>query len=285
MLSFRETILVVDLSNVFYFCKPPWIEEKMIAGGYDMVNQFMVMLDIYMKVIQPSKIYFTIDGYPKWRYDIFPEYKGTRPREETPATEAFKRNRNAIKRLLKYFPVGNIYNENLEADDIAYIICKYYEDKDVDVVALSTDKDWLQLVNHFKNVKVYNQLKKVFIDKLDEDIVRTKCLTGDDSDNISGFYKIGPVTAKKILKDKETFFNWYNKLPEEGKQLYKRNLKLMSLKRIPEEYVTEVLKEIPDVDWRKKVDWDGVRDYYDSLNLNKENIEKYKDKIDDLCRT
>ena len=285
MIIFKEKILIVDLSNMVYFCKPPWLEQKLIDGGYDMVDQFMVIFNTYLRTISPTKVFIAIDGYPKWRYDIYPEYKGTRNREQTALSMAFYRNKNAIKKLLEYLPVGAIYHKDLEADDVAYIICKYYEDKDVDVVALSTDKDWLQLMNQFENVSVYNQLKKTFVEKPKEDIARVKCLTGDSSDNINGFHRIGEVTAKKILKNKETFFNWYNSLNDEGKNLYKRNLKLMLLKKIPQEYIEEVLTKLDSMEFKEKVDWDGIRDFYDSLSLNKEKLAKYKPNIDDLCRT
>lgn len=267
---------------MFFFCNPPWIKEKTIIGGYNMVDQFMVIFNTYLKKLQPSKVYFAVDGWPEWRKELYPEYKATRGKEKTPEIEAFYRNKKAVKKLLEYLPVGIAYHEKLEADDIAYVICKYYTDKDVDVIALSTDKDWLQLMKHFSNVMVYNQLKKSFVDKLDYDIVKMKCLTGDSSDNINGFKRIGEATAKKIMETKETFFKWYNELSEEGQQLYKRNLKLMSFKKIPENYIEEAMDSITKIEFKSKINWEEIEKYYESLNLDKQKLKNYI--IEDLCR-
>src|SRR5207237_910052 len=93
---------------------------------------------------------------------------------------------------LQNFPVNVIALDNVEADDtIAFLVLQIF--KDWNSVILSTDKDFLQLVNN--NIKVWSPTKKKLYgpeDVLNEyginskNFVYFRALCGDKSDNITG---------------------------------------------------------------------------------------------------
>lgn len=94
-----------------------------------------------------------------------------------------------------------------EADDYIASLCKAYQNQ-CDITILSTDRDFLQLVND--KVKVYSPrgAKSIYFDEPmvyekfgvnPDQIIDYKILVGDASDNIKGVKSIGPKTAIKIL--------------------------------------------------------------------------------------
>ena len=94
--------------------------------------------------------------------------------------------------------------DRVEADDtIAYLAHKFQ--KENDVVIMSSDQDFLQLVN--EKITVYSPTKKKFYDPnkvLEEyglppqNYLQMKILLGDSSDNVPGVPKLGP---KKLIKN------------------------------------------------------------------------------------
>jgi 5'-3' exonuclease len=94
--------------------------------------------------------------------------------------------------------------DRAEADDtMAYLATRFSETSDV--VIMSSDQDFLQLVN--EKITVYSPTKKKFYDseKVKEEYglppqnyLQMKILLGDSSDNVPGVPKLGP---KKLLKN------------------------------------------------------------------------------------
>lgn len=231
----KNRILVIDFGNLFYFSKPFHLNEELLQGRYSIVEQFIINLNSYIRLLEPSSVVIADDSKANWRYGLYPLYKQNRKEKEFEEIDiAYRNNRKKLTEILTDFPLYYLKIENLEADDICYLICNKFRDREI--IVMSGDADLLQLTQKFYNVKIYNPNKKAIIEKPELDIVRYKILKGDSSDNIKGFPKIGEVKAKVILKDKKTFNSWYNNLSEEQLELYDKLKNIICLDKIPKEH-------------------------------------------------
>jgi len=244
----RQKVLLLDHNNVLFFCQPQHIHENLLNGGWQIIEQFLIILNSYLNYHKPDIVFCLGDGSPKWRKELLNKYKENRKEIEVNLLrEAFKRNRHKLNHILKLLPLYFIRHLSLEADDLSYIVSKYLNERgDYDIVAVSTDKDWIQLYNYFDNVSIFNQFKKKVVEKFDVNIVNYKCLAGDNSDDIKGFNGIGGVRARKILKNKDTFYQWYNSLKKDEQEYFQTLRKIISFKYIPENYIKEVEEMIDE---------------------------------------
>lgn len=110
-----------------------------------------------------------------------------------------------LQDYLECLPVQQIMMEKLEADDIIAYLAKQGHKNGKRVTIVSSDKDFLQLVN--RDIYVYSPIRKVLIGEnniLDElKVLPTnynivKALLGDNSDNVTGIKGLG---MKTILKE------------------------------------------------------------------------------------
>jgi len=212
---------------------------------------FIASVNKLMKKFRTRNIIIVFDSETSTqsRLDEFEDYKQNRidysqvPDEENPFTQL-----PHIYKALSYLNIEHYEARICEADDyIASLSDKYRNE--FDVVIVSTDKDFLQLVD--EKTTVYNPVGKegtlYTTDKVcekflvsPEQIIDYKILVGDPSDNIAGVKGIGKKTAAKILSsgsivdilngDVEIEEKWLNKL-HEHKSIIERNRKLITMDR------------------------------------------------------
>jgi DNA polymerase-1 len=135
---------------------------------------------------------------------------------------------------LDYLPLTTITIENIEADDTMAYLTKQVM-KTSKIVLMSTDKDFLQLVNH--RVSVWSPTKDYGIPSHNFAVYRA--IDGDKSDNIDGVRGWGLKTIQKklpfLLEDKilniADIINEDEKL-KESEELLKRNYMLMQLDEV-----------------------------------------------------
>ena len=113
-----------------------------------------------------------------------------------------------IKRVLDYLEIKNYeIVERVETDDV---VASYVAElkENYSIYILSTDTDFLQLVENNVKVFVYRGKKSIVYDKdaiiskygiAPQYFADYKSLTGDSSDNITGIRGIGQKTAKKLI--------------------------------------------------------------------------------------
>ena len=207
----------MDGLNTFirsFAVNPALNEDGLHIGG--MVG-FMKSVRYSCDILKPSRCIIVFDGKggSKRRRKIFPEYKGTRKVKRrlnrnvdwgtAPADEQ-QSMRQQMGRLIEYLeqlPLTLICVDGIEADDtMAYISQQVL--KDSDVFLMSTDKDFLQLVDD--RVKVWSPTKKKLYNKqavLEEfgipsrNMLTYRILDGDKSDNINGVLGAG---LKSLIK-------------------------------------------------------------------------------------
>ena len=195
--------------------------------------------------------------------------------------------------ILDYLPVQTMIYDGIEADDtIAYLTNHTQDNLDGEVVIVSTDKDFLQLVS--EKVKVFSPTKKKLYDRqmiFDEfgiwpqNILLYRTLDGDSSDNIPGIKGCGLKTLLKrfpelqedklithddffaLCEEKQGKIKLYDDILNSRDQLL-MNKKLMELKTplIPTNQKLKILDRFNEDDIQfKKLDFLKVGQKYKIL--------------------
>lgn len=103
----------------------------------------------------PNNYVMVKDTHPKWKYDLFPAYKGDRPARFNPRPEAEAYLREAFPGMKWVSSPGN------EADDCIATLVRVNKGHCA-IVIVSGDKDLHQLYE--QRVKVFNPVTKRFLD-------------------------------------------------------------------------------------------------------------------------
>ena len=193
----------------------------------------------------PSDVIVVFDGgKDKARLKILPDYKKRKPKADFDYDDFISQKDDAI-RILNLLAINTVMEKGLEADDIIGLLSMRLSKKN-QVMVVSTDKDFVQLIN--KKVSLWNPWKNERITHLNigkhykftpEQCVDYLILDGDVSDNIPGYKGVGEKTALDFLSTYGSIENYLNKidLPEHKKikrdvlrELYKRNRLLIDIK-------------------------------------------------------
>lgn len=213
----KDRVLIVDGLNVFLrnFQAVPAINYAgEHVGG---VLGFFRGLQKAIVDFSPTKIFIVFDGKggSVRRRKLFKEYKG-----KTLSAGSFNRfsdtkgliNETASKRTqiltllqaLSMMPIYTISLDGIEADDVIASLCKEVIPKDDMKIIMSSDKDYLHLID--RNISVYSYEKKVLLSESDMHSVygylplnylTLRCFTGDRSDNIPGVKQVGEKGLNK----------------------------------------------------------------------------------------
>ena len=211
------------------FCILNSINEKRRATGLFLVSLFH------------SKL-FTMDGLTDIIVNLTDLlYKLVKEDEH----QSMKMQLTRVIDYLDYLPITTITIEGIEADDTMAYLTKQVM-KTSNIVLMSTDKDFLQLVNH--RVSVWSPTKKKMYDppKVLEDygipshnFAVYRSIDGDKSDNINGVRGWGLKTIQKklplLLEDKILNIDDIIKEDEklkENEEILRRNYRLMQLEEV-----------------------------------------------------
>jgi DNA polymerase-1 len=157
-------------------------------------------------------------GMPKFRLEIFPEYKAQR----SAMPEELRSQLDHLDEILDAMNIPAIRAEGFEADDALATMSRQVPEG-VELFIVTGDQDAMQLVDG--RVKVLRTTRGVSETKAygrdevveeygvtPEQIPDYKALTGDSSDNIPGVRGIGPKGAVNLLKEYGTLDGVYENL-------------------------------------------------------------------------
>jgi DNA polymerase-1 len=189
-------------------------EEGVHVGG---LGGFLRSLGTLINQINPTSVYVVFDGEGSTvnRKNLLPEYKSNRNITRitnwsifNSLEEEHEAKVDQIVRLIHYLkciPVKTVALDKVEADDIiAHLSKKLSTEYNSKVFIVSSDKDFVQLIN--KNIVVYRPIEK---DYYTEDTVKEKfgipasnfilykVLLGDSSDRVKGIKGLGEKTILK----------------------------------------------------------------------------------------
>lgn len=126
-----------------------------------------------------------------WRKDIYPTYKANRKKNRDKSEinwdEVYPIIDELVSVLKNSLNVKVYQHDNAEADDIIAVLCEKYNKENREVLIVSSDKDFIQLMA-YENVSIFDPIKKEQVelysrDEID-DILLEHIIKGDEVDNI-----------------------------------------------------------------------------------------------------
>jgi DNA polymerase-1 len=244
--AYNDHIMVVDAMNMlirsFSLLKAMNPDGTHIGG----IVGFLRSLGYVTRIFDPTRVIVVWDGKggSANRKNINPDYKAQRATArithwglydtKQQEMEALIGQLLRVQEYLECLPVTQVQMEKLEADDImAYIAKQSSNSKVKKCTIISSDKDFLQLVDD--TIEVYARVKKKTFTKdnifeelkvLPENYNIVKSLLGDNSDNLKGVKGLGIKTIvaefPKLLKE-VTNLEYIFKVAEEkldGKKVF-----------------------------------------------------------------
>lgn len=164
----------------------------------------LLTLNKYFKAFKPDKVVLLFDR-PNWRKPYTRSdmcvskrvYKDNRRKDQTPSDKA--KFEAFLAHIAEFEDMINLRTsivclaaEMLEADDLAGGFVKTYANHDDEIVMVSSDKDYIQLLG-FPNVRLIDPAtgKDRTLDEWDGDaelFMFEKCIRGDAGDNVQSAY-------------------------------------------------------------------------------------------------
>lgn len=280
----NQPILIIDFLNIFtrHFTVNPSLNKngQAIGGAIGFLNNLKYILE----EIYPKQVYIVFEsgGSPR-RRAIYKDYKANRKPvklnrtyDENATSENELENRmfqiNFLMEALRKIPVCQVYVKDCEADDVIGYLSKY-KFPDDDIVILSSDKDFYQLLD--EKTTIYSPTSKKFIKSKDvverfgiypNNFCLARSLMGDPSDNISGIKGAGFKTLIKRFPK----FSESNEIDID--MLLSISKQQSTISKI------KVYKEINENQELIKRNWSLM--YLDTQNLSAEQIKKINYAVD-----
>lgn len=270
----NSKVLIIDGLNTFLRSFAAVNHINQFGNHVGGLTGFLKSVGYAIDIIRPTRVIIPFDGEGgsvNKRY-LYPEYKKNRDnagmvnsKMHLDKSEEDKSKIDQISRLMDYLhllPVNVICLNKFEADDVIGYMNASLKKKysDCHVVIMSSDKDFLQLVDDRTYVYSPTKKKHYFVkDVINEfgvhpnNFLVYKTMLGDDSDNVKGIYGIG---EKKAL----TLFPQLR----ENKELTLSNITKISKANIDKNKLYSVV-----IEGKSKLDIN-----YQIMNLRKPNLSK-----------
>lgn len=234
-------VLIIDGHNTFirtWTTNPQMNEDGDHVGG---VVGSLKSIGYQIKKFNPTRVILTFDGKDgsKKRKKIHEDYKAGREKNRFRVNRQYdemltqEQERLSMKQqfvwlhdVLNYLPIKVMMYDGIEADDVIGYITTSILKENEEIIIVSTDKDFLQLVS--ENVKVFSPTKKKLYDRQmvfdeyglwPENLLLFRTLDGDKSDNIQGIRGCGLKTFLKrfpeFREDRFISFDEFFELAEE----------------------------------------------------------------------
>lgn len=202
----RRQLSLIDGTSYIYrafFALPPLSNSRGVPTNA--VYGFTNMLLKLLREQAPTYLGVVFDaGGETERHREFAEYKAQRP----PMPETLAPQVPYIYQVLEAMRIPTLWEEGYEADDIIGTVALRTVAEGFQVVIVTGDKDFLQLVG--PSVQVYDSMReKVYgVREVEERygvppqaMVELMSLTGDPIDNIPGVPGIGEKTARGLIQE------------------------------------------------------------------------------------
>jgi len=163
---------------------------------------------------RPDYLAWVHDVGESFRHRTYPAYKATREKLTAELQQDFDRSVERIEQILEAFRVPVVGVEGFEADDVIGTLATAASARDLQVVIVSGDKDFYQLIA--PRIALLNPgrggpaaVEEHWVDQANaaerlgvppERVVDYLALVGDTSDNVPGVKGVGEKTALELLK-------------------------------------------------------------------------------------
>jgi len=253
-MEYESHVLIIDGQNFLHRAR-----SGFNLGDHSVVFNFFRNLRSQIELHQPTKVFFCLEGHPKKRYELFPDYKANRKidfnssdpdvmKKAKEMKKFFAQADIVIEMLKKHMPISVARHDDFECDDVIYNLIKNDTTRTPTTV-VSNDSDFTQLLNEFQHVKIYNPMKKTYVETPAYDYVFWKALRGDGSDNIPGLPGFTDKKAEKValVKDKISLQEVFN--DEKLLNAFMRNSDLIKFHTWSEDETSQMTISSPTKDW------------------------------------
>jgi len=203
--------LLVDGDNLF---KIGFHGVKELYNGGDHLGGIYHFINILRKFLEEHNhdkvvVFWDGDSNSSIRKSIYPQYKANRRQDMNEYKyESYLQQKARVKQYLEEIFVRQVEMVNNEADDLIAYYTKISTDEQI--IIFSADKDLTQLIS--ERVTIYSPTSKQYfkngdkitinkVDILHTNVLLTKILTGDKSDNIDGIELLGEKTLVKLFPE------------------------------------------------------------------------------------
>jgi len=195
-----------------------------------------------------GKLVISCDSRFYWRKDFFPYYKIKRQQQRTESVidwgQVYTFMDMIKKEVEENFSYPVIQVDNAESDDVIYSIVNNFPDERI--LIASRDHDFKQLHNR-KNVFQYNPIDEVMVVVADPaKYLFEHIIKGDSGDSIPNVFS--PLDSIALNKRQKPAYQkkidlWYESgVPEEFKERFAFNKKLVDLSEVPQEIQEKVME-------------------------------------------
>lgn len=157
----KKLDLIIDFNNMFmrslHTCQ--YLNTGVTISNFDtdvecnaLVQKIMIDLSYLVRLFSPDRTIIVCDSKKPWRQEIYKEipgekYKGTREKDKNKNWDKIFATYSEVEGILdaRNFIVTKI--DSLEADDLATLWKGKLSDYGDDIIMVSTDKDWHQLID------------------------------------------------------------------------------------------------------------------------------------------
>jgi DNA polymerase I len=227
-----DTYFLLWRSQVAFKSKPDEL-KKTVDTRYVAVYNFFRSLRLLIEQFQPQKCFLALEGNPQFRRDAYPGYKANRLVKIASKTQKevdrFRLSKNEALNSVQHLPITRVRHDASEADDVVLTLVENLQGEDLTIV--SSDGDYLQILQRGHKVKIYDPIKKKFLEPPPYNYVAWKSLRGDPADNIKGLPGISDKRAVELVNDPGKFAEFLS--IEENRALFSINKNLIELRSIP----------------------------------------------------
>ncbi|MDA8121909.1 MAG: DNA polymerase I [Deltaproteobacteria bacterium] len=200
------SLFLIDGHNVLYraFFGVP----RLSAPDGTPTNVVLGVARILLKILRqdkPAAVIAVFDSRePTPRHALYPEYKANRLK----VPEDLAAQIPLVKEVIDALGVRRVEVPGAEADDIIGTLSRMAEERGMEVVIISSDKDLYQLVS--QKVRVRDAMKERMVGEAEvretfgvdpSQVVDLLALAGDPSDNVPGVPGIGEKTAGEMIRE------------------------------------------------------------------------------------
>ncbi len=225
----RKTIYLLDGSSYIHRAFHA-IRNLQNAKGFP-TNAIFGFTQMILKLLADKKpellaIVFDMKG-PTFRHEIYEAYKANRP----PMPEDMVVQLPFIRKVVKNLGIAMLEESGFEADDIIGTLARAGESEGFNVVVISGDKDFRQLIG--PRISMWDTMKDKITDYDSlkaaygfepEKFIDVMGLSGDSSDNIPGVRGVGEKTAVSLVQEFGSFEGVFENLGDIKKKKLKETL-------------------------------------------------------------
>ncbi len=225
-----KSLYLVDVSNMFFrafYAIPRLTNSKGMPTNalYGFVGMSVKLL----RENRPDYMAYCFDlPEATFRDELYADYKANR--SEMP--EDLVPQMPYIRQITELLGIPILEAKGFEADDVIGTLARQAQQKNIDAVIVSGDKDFAQLVG--PHICLYDTMKNV---RYSEKEVREKwgippekmidylSIVGDTSDNIPGIKGVGPKGACKLIEEYGSLESIYERVDEIKSESLRQKIK------------------------------------------------------------